>query len=210
MRRTAFYLSVAFFTFGMNSSFLSSCVLAQENAVKNQNKQTSAEECADKEKLKIWETLKKTDYVREQLKGAPETGNCADYIESVKPIDLNDDGQSELFVFGTPKLYAPAASAVWILQKIGEDYRQILQERDVNYKILKESSNGFHDLYFVTRRAPRRFVLSTYQYKNNRYESVKCLVGIPFGTGEQAKLFNCDNEKGMAEFEKANGITNKP
>lgn len=212
MRRCNFLLLVVLTVLALNIFLLSSCALAQDKASKNQDGKTTVEaQCAEEETRKIWETLKKTDAVKERLKGVTETGNCLDFIQSVKHIDLNDDGQSELSVVGTPKLYATGDSAaVWIFQKTGEDYRQLLQESDVGYKILDETTDGFHDLYFVSRRKPRRFVLSTYQYKNSRYESVKCLVGIPFGNGDQSKLFSCNNEKGMKEFEKANGIIGKP
>lgn len=167
--------------------------------------------CADRETSEIWKLVKKTEFVTGYLRGETETGDCKDYLAITKRIDLNDDGADELYVEGGSKISPATFRPSWIFQKTANGYRLLLEERDDKFKILKEITEGFHDLYFVSRRTTRTISLSTYQYKNGKYESVKCLVSVPFGDGQQAKLFNCANQKGIEEFEKENGrISNKP
>jgi len=175
-----------------------------ETAIIEGNSDKQKFHCADRETLEIWKRLKKTRYVIDQLQGETETGNCKDYIRTIKHIDLNNDGRNELYVISAPKIHPSAFAVIWIFQKTGGSYRQILEERDENYKILKTKTNGFHDLYFISRRTTHTMFLSTYKFKNGEYESVKCLVAFPLGAGEKTKLFDCDNEKGIEEFEREN------
>ncbi len=88
-----------------------------ETVVAEQNSDKQKFQCKDRETLKIWKALKKTKYVIDQLQGETETGDCKDYIEAIKHIDLNDDGQNELYVISAPKIHPASFAEIWIFQK---------------------------------------------------------------------------------------------
>lgn len=157
--------------------------------------------CRSKEKLKIWKILKKTDYVKGFLEDEKEAGNCDQYIDSIKHLDLNGDGQDELYVISGTKIHPVSFATIWIYQKVGNTYKEILEERDENYKILKTKTNGFHDLSYVSRRTTFTAFHSNYKYKNGEYQSVKCSVGVPYEKGAKTKFFNCDDDEKIEEFE---------
>ena len=157
--------------------------------------------CRSREALKIWRILRKTDYMKGFL-GDKETGDCRDYLEITHRIDLNGDGQPELYVESGYKTGPVSFRTAWIFQKKKNTYQEILGlERDDNFKVMKTKTTGFHDLSFISRRDVGSAFLSTYKYKNGKYESVKCRVGV-YDNGVIVKKFDCENEKGLAEFYK--------
>lgn len=157
--------------------------------------------CRDAEALKIWQTLKKSDYMKGQLNGAAETGDCRDYLQIAHRLDLNDDGRAEIYVLNGYKTGPSAFQTAWIYWKKGNNYKEILGlERDDNFKVLKTKTNGFHDLHFVSRRDIGSVFISDYKYKHGVYESVRCRVGFYEDDKLLRKKFDCDDEKGIDEF----------
>jgi hypothetical protein len=157
--------------------------------------------CKDKEALKIWQILKKSDYINGQTNGVTETGDCHQYLQITHRLDLNDDGQAEIYVESGIRTGPVSFQIAWIYQKKGNTYKRILDnERDDNFKVLKTKTNGFHDLHFVSRRDIGSVYISDYKYENGTYNSVRCRVGFYDGGILNKQLFDCDDEKGMNEF----------
>jgi len=166
--------------------------------------------CKSKEKYKVWNVLKNTEFVKGMLEHQDDAENCNECIAEIKHLELNNDGQDELLVVSGFRLHPSSFLITWILQKTQNGYRIVLDERNDEFTILKNRTNGFSDLFFVSRRTIQSEFLSHYRYRNGEYRTASCKVKFYASSGKKTKIFNCDDEKEIEKYENGASETISP
>lgn len=159
-----------------NSSFS-----AQTNLVTNiENKPKLS--CTDIELLPVWNELKKDRQFRSRKADFYTTADCADMLE-VQKIDLNDDRQNEIVVWGNNgNLCGGTGNCdVWIYEKINGKYKQILQSyafhelKEKWFEVKQVKSNGHRNLLLKGHHTASETIENYYEYNGSRYKQKKCL-----------------------------------
>ena len=127
--------------------------------------------------------------------------DCSDIIKIKRHYDLNGDGVKEVFVEGAGIWGSVSTSAIWVMQKKKHGYTILLREQGELFEVKKTSTNGYRDLYFPSRRSVWSTFLSTYKFKKNSYYKAKCRIEFYDAPAKIRKEFNCEDEKGITQFE---------
>ena len=157
--------------------------------------------CNNKELLGIWNEIWKDNFLKEFFENGIPEGDCAEYLDISRMVDLNDDGKKELIVKGKGRISAASTMPIWVIQKNTSNYKILLQEQGEFYKIEKTKTNGYRDLYFPSRRTVMSSFLSTYKFKEGVYHRSKCQVEFFYEESKFRKIFNCNDKKRIKDFE---------
>ena len=205
MRRTLFYLSVALLAFGIGSFVVfKSYWKVDENPVAVQPieetkvdkieltpnlvrqdtdffKPKESFKCENKFLLAVWNDLRKDEDLKEVFdRGIQnnELADCSEVIGIDKLIDLNGDGRGEAFINGKGWLNGLDERRIWIVGKIGENYKVILDSLNVSFATLEHKTNGYVDLIETEKISIPEYEKTLYQFSGNTYKANKCWTEI--------------------------------
>jgi hypothetical protein len=156
--------------------------------------------CKNKELSSIWLVLLKDVDMKKTITDANVGGDCSDYIVIEKKIDLNNDGNDEIFVDGIGVLRSASTKPILVMKEEKKGYKVLLREQGEIYIIKKTKTNGFKDLFFPSRRSSSSTFFSTYKFQNGKYQKIKCQIEI-YNRPRSKKVFACDDLKGIEQFE---------
>lgn len=157
--------------------------------------------CQDEELSPIWKVLTDDKDIKEMVIESDLGGDCADYVNVAKKTDLNDDGTMEFFVKGNGNFGNVSTVPIWVIGKVGNDFKVLLREQGEEYKIKPTRTNGYQDLFFPSRRNVWSSFLSTYKFSNEKYKIDQCQVAFYHKSDKPLKVFNCDQQKEIEKFE---------
>jgi len=161
--------------------------------------------CRDEELAPIWKILVDDKDVKELVIESDlpsELGSdCSNYVNVAKKTDLNNDGTMEFFVEGNGNFGNVSTIPIWVIGKVGNDFKVLLREQGEQYKIKPTRTNGYRDLFFPSRRNVWSSVLSTYKFSDEKYKIAQCQVAFSYKSDKPLKVFNCDQQKEIEKFE---------
>ncbi len=157
--------------------------------------------CRDEELTPIWKILADDKGIKESVIESDLGGDCADYVTVVEKTDLNNDGIVEFFIQGNGNFGNVSTVPIWVIGKVGNDFKVLLREQGEQYKIKPTRTNDYQDLYFPSRRNVWSSVLSTYKFSNEQYKIAQCQVAFSYKSDKPLKVFNCDQQKEIEKFE---------
>lgn len=167
----------------------------------NAGSKSSTVSCEDKELAPIWKILADDKGIKELVIESDSGGDCSDYVSVAKKIDLNGDGIMEIFVEGNGNFGSVSTVPIWVIGKIGNDFKVLLIEQGEQYEIKPARTNGYQDLFFPSRRSVWSAFLSTYRFSGEKYETARCQVAFYYKSDKPVKVFNCDQQKEIEKFE---------
>ena len=209
MHRYFFYFAVAMVTFGMGVIVAAAFYAKEEKApvvpprIKENSippaqtfaiektelpKQKIDFKCTDKILSDVWKHLRKNGYIDAEVNFA----NCAELISVSKMIDLNGDGIDEAIVEGIHLFMngARGNKSIFISQKIGRTYKIILEEREQEFEIKENVTNGYRDIYLRLRDDCCASYQTTYKFSKGNYKESKCLY-VNYGTTGIKEVSSC-------------------
>ena len=160
--------------------------------------------CNNKKLLPIWNELIKESEFQELAKDFYRNADCSIMLD-VMAIELNGDGQKELILQGNnPNLCSRTDCRVWIFEKKGNKYKQILQswatlkmeianypdERGLRFSPIKV--NGYKTISTkVNSNDTINDTKYTYQFDGDRYQEIECLTFDHFIENEELSIKPC-------------------
>lgn len=149
--------------------------------------------CNDARLWAVWKFIGK----KRDLNGLID---CSTVIGVEKIVDLNNDGKKEAIVSGIDGLVNGANNrSIWFVQKIGRDYKVLLEESVEDYEIKKSVTNGFQDIFTKHHMSCCSSYQSTYKFSKGKYREGRCLF-VDYGTTSNPFISTCAEEE--ARFEK--------
>jgi hypothetical protein len=93
-----------------------------------------------------------------------------------EPIALNRDTEPELKVHGIgPTICGMANCITWVYQKVGGNYKLLLEAGSINrIELQKSFSKGYRDIMTVMHGSAWESDLKLYKFDGNRYQLVGC------------------------------------
>lgn len=203
MRRCIFCLLVALLAFGLGSFVVFKFYWNEEKpvveAVNNSNvekieltpnfNQQNAESVKKKENFKcenrflfaVWNHLRKDKDLKEVFdRGIQnnELSDCSDVIGIDKFADLNNDGAAEAFINGKGWLNGLDERRIWIVGKIGGNYKVFLDASRLSLESAGHKTNNFVDLIGTEKISIPEYEKTLFQFSGNFYKAGKCWTEI--------------------------------
>lgn len=203
MRRTLFYLSVALLAFGLGSFVVFEFCWSDEKliveTINNSNvekirqmpefnrqnikslKRKENFKCEDQFLLAVWNYLRKDKDLKEIFDRGVQTGelsDCLDVIGIDKLDDLNNDGESEAFINGKGWLNGLDERRIWIVGKIGGNYKVILEADNIIIETVEDKTNNYADLIGTEKISIPEYEKTVFQFSGDSYTANKCWTEI--------------------------------
>lgn len=203
MRRWAFCLAVALLTFGIGSfiaaklyfkSVEQHSISERLGTVENISEALNKDEeikygCKIKELVPFWENLDKDAFLKfkslelkslnypkdfQENWGASKNFDCSHFGGIEKEIDLNNDGEKEIFVVG---IWYMRDSERMVFQKVNGQLKVIMYDLgSFEDEILEHKTNGFRDVKEITNWSGAERSIRIYNFDGKRYKKKKCFV----------------------------------
>jgi hypothetical protein len=152
--------------------------------------------CKDANLSAVWKYPLKNENFREDVK---EIVDCSTVIQIEKLIDLNNDGIKDAIVGGKDGLVNGANNqTIWIVQKIGRNYKVLLRESAEDYEIKKTTTNSFRDIFIKHHMSCCSSYQTTYKFSKGKYRENKCQFVDYRTTGEKV-VTTCAEEDARIE-----------
>ena len=153
--------------------------------------------CSDKKLLPIWNELKKDKDFREAAKDFYMQADCTEMLD-VQKIDLNDDGQKEIVLWGQNGNLCGATGncTLWIYENKNGKYKLLLRAGAYNaetrwFEVKKAKSGGYRNLLLKTHFSGYETTYAFYKYNNNKYVKGKCLIYSYFISEDEPSVMTC-------------------
>jgi hypothetical protein len=194
MRRYVFYLTVALLAFGIGVFAVIKVYFftneqpsygieevkingnEESHAVTDLERETEGIKFGCKEKW-LEASLGNLDEksLQDEWKDLDEVFYCSDLSRIVKEVDLNNDGENEIFISGK-EVSNRGDSETYIFQKKNGKYKIILFDpSSIEKDIKRNKTKKYSDLVFSTNYVTTRRTHSIYKFNGERYERKKCL-----------------------------------
>lgn len=158
--------------------------------------------CSDRKILPIWTVLLKDERIFETEYYPDESYDCSKIVQ-VHYADLNSDGTAEILVRGVivPLCGGVGNCAFWIFQKVGKQYRILLNASDyidrskLGEQILRARTNGYSDILLRGHFSAAHTGFYYLKFDGRKYRDSKCLYEVPdYGSEDYLhwKFITCD------------------
>jgi hypothetical protein len=199
MRRYAFYLAVGFITFGVSIfayvtfTMWKVCKAESEGFKRTKSAESFQKQpeqvefieknakkimdfkCENQYLLAVWNHLRKDNDYKELFDSGKIT-DCSEVFGISDTVDLNNDEDKEAVVSDNGWRSGVFNQSFWIVQKVGKDYKIILEGKDVEYEPKNQINNGFFDINITTKWRGGERTLKIYQFNGSNYVPKKCYV----------------------------------
>ena len=153
-----------------------------------QRKKPTRPICKDRRILPVWRPILRKATIQEWKDSIASHGvaDCSKLFEVVY-FNLNQRGPNEILVRangGFPFCGATGNCSVWVFQKRGGRYVEILEAHDLfdvipmGNQVLRSRSNGYHDLLMHYHHSASETGKTTYRWNGKRYAIAADLVTI--------------------------------
>jgi hypothetical protein len=195
MRRYVFYLAVGIITFAISLSAYFSYTRrnAPETESESYKKIEKAEtlqvespekrseknkdfNCENRYLLTVWNHLKKDKDYKKLFDRENKITDCSEVLGVGGVVDLNNDGDKELIANDNGWLNGVFSQSFWIVRKVGNDYKIILEGKNVEYEPKNQTTNGFFDINITTKWSGGERSLRLYQFNGSNYVPKKCYL----------------------------------
>ncbi len=184
--------------YGSASASGNSLIYNQPNQVSDVQKKPQIS-CTDKEILPVWNQLKKDKEFRKRSEEFYMDADCSKTLD-VQAIDLNDDGQKELILWGkSGNLCGGTGNCdMWIYEKKNGIYKQILQSNAYNdgedkwFEVNKVKANGYRNILLKGHATASETTEHFYEFNGKRYAEKKCLYVNYFSNEEEPSITTCE------------------
>jgi hypothetical protein len=92
----------------------------------------------------------------------------------IKLIDLNHDGVPEVVAQGMVSCSRTGNCPFWVLQKMPQGYKLLLESFGQTFTIQKTSTHGFRDIVLSMHGSATESGLTDYHYEDGRYHDAGC------------------------------------
>ena len=154
-------------------------------------------DCSDRKILPVWKQLIKDKDFREAAKDFYMHADCAEMLD-VKKIDLNDDGQKEIVLWGNNGNLCGATGNcnLWIYENKNGKYKLLLQAVAYNdelkwFEAKKVKANGYRNLLLKTHMSGYETEYVYYKFNGNEYLNNKCLMYVYAMSEEKPSIMTC-------------------
>ncbi|CAN5483198.1 hypothetical protein BH10ACI1_BH10ACI1_12720 [soil metagenome] len=157
-------------------------------------KQKDEFKCTDKILLAVWSYIGK--YPDYQKDAKENFSNCSELFAVSEMIDLNSDGVDEAIIEGIHPFVngMRGNKSIWICRKVGKTYKVILEDREQEYEVKRNVTNGYKDIFLKLRDDCCASYQTTYKFKKDKYRESKCLY-INYGTTGIKMVSPCKKEE---------------
>ncbi len=132
--------------------------------------------CRDKTLALVWEEMKRTEGFWDPINPSYEYTDCGDMFEAYR-LDLNGDGVDEIRVHGRRGIRCGATGNCWewIFRRTrGKKYQLINEYSFHTFKLLKNRTEGFRNIYVTLNDSISASYHYIYRYSRGRYTEAMC------------------------------------
>lgn len=198
MRRYFFYLAVGIVTFVISFSAYFTFTLwnvsetesfkrtdnaetlqklpEQIESFENPSEKNKDFRCENQYLLTVWNHLKKDEDYKELFRRENKVTDCSEVLGISDAVDLNNDEEKEAVVSDNGWRNGVFSQSFWIVRKVGNDYKIILEGKNVEYEPKNQTTNGFFDINITTKWSGGERSLHLYQFNGSNYVPKKCYV----------------------------------
>ncbi len=203
MRRTLSYLSVALLAFGIGSFAVINIYTSNQTNIKSEKvqyetpihiqaniKEDSKFVCKNEIIKAVWINLAVVNdfyesanaYIKEH-----KTKDCLEIFDSIKDVDLNNDGVNETVIQSNSTMFCGSAGdcGTWIVSKISGKYQVIFDSASAEslegLQPLKTKTNKFKNLKIRLNNGIQEDNIGIFVFDGKEYKLKKCFVDINSG-----------------------------
>jgi hypothetical protein len=163
--------------------------------------------CKNKLYLKIKKSYLSSDNLEseEELRDYTdyfETTDCKDIFRTEKVIDLNNDGKKEIIIRGIEGSFLCGGTGncgEWIFEKIGKDYRQLLNASALSLTVKKEKTRNYNDIFTKGHFSAAETYETTYKFNGKKYIESNCNF-VAYSSEDKKSVMTCKEKD--KEFQK--------
>jgi hypothetical protein len=166
------------------------------------NKATGKTSCKNKLYLKIYEAFLNAKESGEEFSDYIETTNCEENFRVEKNVDLNNDGKKEIIIRGIEGSWMCGGTGncgEWIFEKIGKDYRQLLNASALSLNVKKEKTRNYNDIFTKYHMSAGETYETTYKFNGNKYVESNCNY-VTYSSEDKKSVMTCKEKD--KEFQK--------